>query len=202
MNKPEVVVFDLGKVLLDFDYTPAADGLARLSRLNAQEVHRLFETAPWLLAYESGQLSTKEFFAHIRDATGFSGSLADFGHFFADIFTPIDLMIELHRQLRVARVPTYIFSNTNELAIEHIRRHFPFFRDFDGYILSYEHGVMKPQPGLYEVVEEQSGRRGAQILYLDDRIENVQAGAARGWRAFLQESPDKTWQHVRQVGLL
>src|SRR5438034_4697931 len=32
----------------------------------------------------------------------------------------------------------------------------------------------------YEVVEKESGRRQAEILYLDDRPENIAVGAARG----------------------
>jgi HAD superfamily hydrolase (TIGR01509 family) len=99
-------------------------------------------------------------------------------------------------------LPTYIFSNTNELAIHHIRRNFPFFANFDGYILSYEHGAMKPGAKLYEVVERTSGHRGAEILYLDDRPENVEAGAARGWQAILQENPDKTRAAIAALGLL
>ena len=56
-------------------------------------------------------------------------------------------MIQLHAALRQQGIPTYIFSNTNELAVSHIRRTFPFFANFDGYILSYEHGAMKPDAG-------------------------------------------------------
>ena len=36
------------------------------------------------------------------------------------------------------------------------------------------------------------GRRGADLIYIDDRPENIAAGAARGWRAILHESPEKT----------
>ena len=61
--------------------------------------------------------------------------------------------MELHVAVRRKQIPLYIFSNTNELAITHIRRQFPFFGEFDGYILSYEHGAMKPDAKLYEVVE-------------------------------------------------
>ena len=53
-----------------------------------------------------------------------------------------------------------------------------------------------------EVVEETTGRRETEILYLDDRAENVNAGKARGWRVILQESPDKSWAAVRKTGLL
>ena len=68
-------------------------------------------------------------------------------------------MVQLQAALRQRGLPTYVFSNTNELAAEHIRRNFPFYANFDGYILSYEHGAMKPDARLYEVVERQSGRR-------------------------------------------
>ena len=110
-------------------------------------------------------------------------------------------MLDLHAALRERGVPTYVFSNTNELAVGHIRKHFPFFSQFNGYVCSYEHGAMKPDAKLYEVVERQSGRRGADILYLDDRPENIAAGAARGWQVILQESPEKTRAAMHKLGL-
>jgi len=117
-------------------------------------------------------------------------------------FVPIAPMVELQATLQRNGLPTFIFSNTNELAVNHIRRVFPFFAGFDGYILSYEHGAMKPEAKLYEVVEERSGCRGGEILYLDDRPENIEAGAARGWQVILQESPEKSREAVRKMGIL
>ena len=111
-------------------------------------------------------------------------------------------MIQLQAALRQRGLTSYAFSNTNELAVEHIRRSFPFYGNFDGCILSYEHGAMKPDARLYEVVERESGRHGAEILYLDDRPENVAAGAARGWQVILQETPEKSRAAIQQLGLL
>jgi HAD superfamily hydrolase (TIGR01509 family) len=111
-------------------------------------------------------------------------------------------MIELHAALRRRGIPTYIFSNTNDLAVEHIRRNFPFFKHFDGYILSYQICAMKPDAKIYEALEKLAGRHGADIVYLDDRPENAAAGAARGWRAILHESPEKSRAAVEKFGLL
>ena len=61
---------------------------------------------------------------------------------------------------------------------------------------------MKPDAQLYEVVERLSGRRGADLLYLDDRPENIAAGAARGWQVILQETPEKSRAAVQKLGLL
>lgn len=200
--KPKVVVFDLGKVLLGFDYRIASRRLAGRSKLNADSVQRFFEQSPLLYDYESGQINRQQFFDAVRAETGFSGSLKEFGTFFADIFWPIEPMVALHAELRAKRLPTYIFSNTNDLAIMHIRRNFPFFANFDGYILSYEVRAMKPDPRIYEALEELSGRRGAEILYLDDRQENADAGAARGWQVILQTDPAQSRSVVEGLGLL
>src|SRR5438552_14381114 len=200
--RPKVVVFDLGKVLLDFDYGIAARRIAARGKVSPEAVKSFIDHSPLLFRYETGQLTKEQFFAEIRAASGFRGDLEEFSGFFSDIFVPIEPMVALHAELRRRGVPTYIFSNTNELAAGHIRRRFPFFHNFDGYILSYEHGAMKPDAKLYEVVEKQSGRRRAEILYLDDRPENIAAGAARGWQVILQESPEKSRTAIEALGLL
>lgn len=202
MIVPKAAVFDLGKVLLNFDYRLAAGRLSGRGNKSPEEiVHLLLET-PILLHYECGRLQKGEFFGEFCKATGYGGSLDEFTLGFGDIFTPIPEMIDLQAQLRRASVPTYVFSNTNELAVDYIRRHFPFFNTFDGYILSYEHGSMKPDPRLYEVVEASTGRMGPEILYVDDRLENIQTAAARHWQAILHEQPAETRRQVELRGLL
>ena len=185
------VVFDLGKVLVDFDYDIAIPRIAARSTLPPAEVKKFFFQSHLLVDYESGRLTRQEFFEAVCKATGFRGTIEEFGELFADIFMPIPPMIELHAGLRHRGIPTYIFSNTNDLAIEHIRQNFPFFRDFDGYIFSYKVKAMKPDAKIYEALEKLAGRHGADILYIDDRPENVAAGVARGWGTILHETPEK-----------
>ena len=199
---PEAVVFDLGKVLVDFDYAIATRRMAAHARMTGEELFHWFATSPLLGRYESGELTSQEFFIEICAATGFRGELAEFGSYFADIFTPIAPVVELHAQLRAQKIPTYIFSNTNELAVAHIRAKFPFFAGFDGYIYSFEHRAMKPDPKLYEVVERMSGRRGPQLLYLDDRRENIAAAAHRGWQAIHHKDPATTRARVQELALV
>src|ERR1044071_1601556 len=202
MPRPQIVVFDLGKVLLDFDYGIAAGKLASQTKLMAKDILSVIGQTPLLFKYETGLLTKTQFFAEVCEATGFCGGLEQFSESFGDIFVPIQPMIELHSELQRSGLPTYIFSNTNELATEHIRKRFPFFNTFNGYIFSYEHGAMKPDARLYEVVEKISGRRQGEILYLDDRPENIAAGAARGWQVIFQETPEKTRAAFQALGLI
>lgn len=198
----KAAVFDLGKVLLDFDYAIAARALAARGHMVADEIWRFMLRTPLLLRYETGEVTTDKFFQEICAATGYRGTAEEFAECFGGIFSPIQPMVDLHTALRARGLPTFIFSNTNELAVRHIRRNFPFFHHFEGYILSYEHGALKPDHPLYEVVERQTGRRGAELLYIDDRPENIATADQRGWRVILQENPEKTLAQVRQLGLL
>ena len=202
MMKPSIVVFDLGKVLLEFDYSIAGRRIAAQAKMPAAEVQEFLNQSPLLHRYETGLMTRLELFEKMRQATGFSGNLEEFGGFFADIFTEMPEMTALHAALRRQGIPTYIFSNTNDLAMEHVRRNFPFFAHFDGYILSYEIRSMKPDARIYEALEAMAGKRGAEILYLDDRPENVDAGAARGWQVILQTDPAKSRAAIEQLGLL
>jgi glucose-1-phosphatase len=202
MTVPKAAVFDLGKVLVDFDYSIAARRIAARGKMTVLEIAAYINRSPLFVEYESGRVTTQQFFDEIRRVTGFQGDLAEFSNCFADIFTAIEPMVQLQAELQQRGMAAYAFSNTNDLAVAHIRRTFPFYSKFDGCILSYEHGVMKPDAALYEVVERQSGRGGTEILYLDDRPENVAAGAARGWHAILHESPEKSRAAIQKLGLL
>ncbi len=186
-----VIIFDLGKVLVDFDYSIAARKIAARSRKAPSDLSAFLSCSSSLIQFESGKLTRQGFYDAVRAAIELEANLEEFGGYFADIFTEMPGTIALQRELRQNGYKTFVFSNTNDLAVEHVRRNFPFFKDFDGYILSYEIGGMKPQPEIYEAMEAMTGKRGADLIYIDDRSENIEAGKARGWRAILHESSGK-----------
>lgn len=198
-GKIEAVVFDIGKVLLDFDYRRAAMKLAAGTKLGGDEVKKILDHSPLLFSYETGHMTSEQFYREVAAAVGFTGDFQQFAGCFCDIFTPIDEIIDLHSRLRQRGMPTYICSNTNPLAVDHMRRCFPFLKDFDGYVFSYEHGAMKPDPKIYEVVESMTGRRGPALLYIDDRLENIEAAQARDWQAIHHQTPTLTLDRVRHL---
>jgi FMN phosphatase YigB (HAD superfamily) len=182
MKKPEAVVFDLGKVLLDFDYGRFANNVLHKCGVPVEEILTAVNQSDLLVRYESGLVTSQDFFAEVKRASKYTGEYHDFEPVFGDIFTEIPEMIALHGRLRDRGVPTYIFSNTSEIVIKHIRANYPFFSGFTDYIFSYEHRSVKPQPRIYEVVEARTQRKGAQLLYIDDRPENIEHGRERGWQ--------------------
>jgi glucose-1-phosphatase len=201
MKSPHVVVFDLGKVLLDFDYSKVGARLRQYCELSREEIIRTVNQSPLLYRYETGLLTTEQFFQEVKKAAKFSGEFQQFEPIFADIFTPILEMVDLHTRIRRRGVPTYVFSNTNEIAVRHIRATYPFFQNFTGYVFSYQHGSMKPDAAIYDIVERITNRKGEDVVYIDDRLENVEQGRARGWNAIHHAVPKETIRKIESRGL-
>lgn len=196
---PRAVVFDLGKVLLDFDYGILARRMAPKSNISAGEILGVVNQTPLLHRYETGLISDREFYDAVVAATGFRGEETQFLNWFGDIFTEITPMVDLQTALARKGIPTYVFSNTNAQAIRHVRESFPFYRQFTGEVLSYEVRSMKPDKRIYEAVEAMSGFSGGDLLYLDDRPENIAAGALRGWQAWIHADPGETVPQVSEL---
>lgn len=181
--KPRAVVFDLGKVLLDFDFRRAASALAPKSSIGADRILALINQTPLLHRFESGLINAREFYAEFAREAGYAGTAEEFASDFSDIFTEIPDMIRLNRRFRAAGLPTHIFSNTSSLVVDFIRVRYPFFSEFTSHILSYEERCMKPGVPIYEAVEKSTGSTGPELIYFDDREENVEAALRRGWSA-------------------
>ncbi|MCL4177315.1 MAG: HAD family phosphatase [Verrucomicrobia bacterium] len=197
-----LVVFDLGKVLVDFDYHIAARQLSPHTRFSPDRLIELMLRTPLLLDYERGAITSTEFYDALVLQTGLRCPFPEFASRFGDIFSPIEPMIELLEHLRALGLPTAVLSNTNELAIQDIRAKFHFFAGFKHHILSYEHRAMKPDPALYHALESTSGFIPSQIVFLDDRPENVEVARKLGWHAFVHHDPAATRRTFTELGLL
>ena len=198
--KVKAVVFDLGKVLVDFDYSIASRKLAARSSKAPSEVQKMLDHSPLLYRYESAGMTSQEFYREFCVHAGFLGDFEEFSAAFADIFSEMPEMIAFQRELRNEGVPTYILSNTNEIAIRHVRKNFPFFANFTGYVLSYEQRALKPHAPIYQVAEQMSGCRGGELVFIDDRADNIEGAAKLGWQTICHRDPAETITFVR--GLL
>jgi FMN phosphatase YigB (HAD superfamily) len=197
--KVKAVVFDLGKVLVDFDYSIAGRSLSSKSRRDPREVQALLDHSPLLYSYESAAITSLDFYEAFRRDAGYEGAFEEFAACFADIFSEIPEMIRFQQELARAGVPTYILSNTNEIAVGHIRRNFPFFGNFTGYVLSYEQRALKPHAPIYQAAEKLSGLRGRDLVFIDDRDDNVAGAANLGWQTIHHRSPAETIPLVKSM---
>ncbi len=176
----EKVLFDLGNVLLkfDFDHTHrklAAHG-AELDALESQEMIDL------KLHYESGKITNSAFLQAVRELSGFSGSDAVFTQAWQHIFEVNAPMVAILAQMKDSGLPCYLLSNSNDLHAQHIRSTYDILDHFDDVIFSQEAQVMKPDLEIYEMAIRRFGLDPSQTLYIDDAAENIAAGRHLGFQ--------------------
>ncbi len=197
---PEVVIFDLGKVLVDFDFTRFARQIEPHCDWSAERIMAEIVNDPMLVEYESGHVDSETFFERVQKRVGYRESYETFGRQFGEIFTELAEMGELQARVKAAGIPIYAFSNTNELAIRILKR-YAFWPRFEDVVLSFEHGGLKPEAKLYDVVEQRVGRKGDALLFIDDRAENIEAARERGWHGIVHTTHQATEAGLRAVGL-
>lgn len=102
----------------------------------------------------------------------------------------IEGSIALQRALRAKGVPVFALTNFGKDSFEHALPLMDFLADFDRLYVSGRMGVIKPDPAIYRMVEEDCGLPPDSLLFTDDRTDNITAAARRGWRTHQFES----WQ--------
>jgi 2-haloacid dehalogenase len=102
----------------------------------------------------------------------------------------IEGSIALLRALRAKGVPVFALSNFGQHSFAEAMPKMDFLAEFDRSYVSGRMGVIKPDPRIYEMVEEDCGIAPERLIFADDKAENIVAAAARGW----QVHHFSTWQ--------
>ena len=79
---------------------------------------------------------------------------------------------------------------------------YPFLREFDRDFISGHMGVIKPDPQIFQMLEDESGLSGDALIFADDRDDNIAAAAARGWNTHLFKNPEGWAARLVEEGLL
>ncbi len=91
-----------------------------------------------------------------------------------------------------------ILSNSAPGAREAERR-YGFEGLADDIVYSHEVGLAKPDPAIYELTARRLGVRPAEIAFLDDHPQNVEAARAAGWHAVLHETTPASIDEVEAL---
>jgi len=195
-----VVFFDLGNVLVKVNYKAIIAKIADIFRIPEELVLQ-----PSLLAvekqFEKGQLTIAEHLEAVKKIfkSGDQITIDDLEKIWEVAFELNVDVWQIAQKLR-QQVPLFLLSNTNALHIGVIRRKYDILDYLDGLILSYEAGVLKPEPQIFEYALQKAGVTDRQALFIDDLAENV-AGAERcGISAHLFSTPTKLQEFIRKYG--
>jgi glucose-1-phosphatase len=177
------LIFDLGKVIVDFSFDEAYSRMRAASGLTDADIRARFLHGSLMADFETGRIGSQAFVAEVNHRMGTQLTMKNFSELWASIFHPAPILgVELLRSLRQQH-RLILLSNTNELHFETIRESYPHVRHFDALVLSHEVGVMKPDRAIYELALQQAQCAANECLFFDDLAENIAGARAAGLNA-------------------
>ncbi|KMW58951.1 Hydrolase [Candidatus Rhodobacter oscarellae] len=109
---------------------------------------------------------------------------------------------KLLRALRAKGMPVYALSNFGDMTFAMAEERYPILKEFDKRFVSARMGVIKPDPAIYQMLEEGVDEAPEALLFIDDRAENIDAAQARGWHGHLFETEQGLADRLMAEGLL
>lgn len=198
---PQAVIFDIGNVLIEWQperFYDAQIGVDRRRALfDAVDLHAMNESV------DLGENFTKVITQAAQELPAWHDEIMMWHDRWLEMASPaIDHSSRLMSALQAKGIPVFSLTNIGIETYPIAEQKYPSLREFDRDFISGHMGVVKPDPQIYKMLEDGSGLSGGALLFTDDRPENIEAAAVRGWQTHLFEGSQGWADRLISAGLL
>ena len=201
-ERPSAIVFDFGGVLMDWN----PRHLYRKLIDDPEEMERFFEEIgldAWNLEQDRGRPFSEGVAILSRQFPHRAELIAAFHERWEETVTgPIEPSVEILRELKELGYPLYGLSNWSAETFGLVRPRHSFFDWFDLIVLSGEERVVKPEPAIFEILLQRTGRTAGECLFIDDSAVNIAGAEAVGLQTIRFESPEALRAELVERGVL
>lgn len=201
--KITTIIFDLGNVLIDFDYNIVARKIRQYSDKSIQEIYSLFFDSGLTRIFEEGKIAPREFFLKIKQLLNLKLEYNKFLPIWNEMFflskknkAVYNLAKGLKNNYKLA-----LLSNINILHLDYLKTNFPVFDAFHKIIPSCQIGTRKPYPLIYKKVLETFQAKAENVFYTDDRPELTEAAKKLGIKSFVFQGLEQLKKDLESLGV-
>ncbi len=184
----KTVIFDLGKVLIPFDFSRGYRAMEPFCDYPAAEIPRRIAATDLVHRFETGLVESRDFVEQLSGMLDLRITYEQFCEIWSSIFLPEILVPESLLAGIAERYRLLVLSNTNAIHFDMVRRNYPMLRHFDDLVLSYEVKAMKPSPLIYREAIARAQCRPEECFYTDDIAAYVEGARREGIDAVQFES--------------
>jgi FMN phosphatase YigB (HAD superfamily) len=195
-KRPELILFDIGSVIIDVDHLEIATRLAKSSEdpryTDQAEVLSALKSvsAPLINDYDTGKISSESFYQQMVSTYQLTMDFDAFREAWNSCFREnVQVSALVNRLGQDYRL--FLLSNTNAMHFECLQATFPVIRNVKTAILSYEVRSRKPERAIYEHALKLGDVPAESVWYVDDRIEFVNAATQLGIHAIQFQTASK-----------
>lgn len=177
-----VIVFDLGNVLIPFDYQIVVKKFNRIKPGLGDKFYKLYEENYNIHRdFEKGIINTEQFLTIMLEWLEGKVFGKKFCRIYSSLFSVNQNVVDLLPALKKKKYKLVLLSNTNPIHKKYGYEHLDFLKFFDKLILSHEVKHLKPEKEIYKAVESFTGEPSKEHFIIDDIKEYVDAAKKFGW---------------------
>jgi putative hydrolase of the HAD superfamily len=199
--KLKTLIFDLGGVIVPFDFMRAYRRFEAMTGTPPETLRATIAATGLVPLFESGQVEPDEFVERLTAAIGVSMSRQEFRDLWVSIFLPEALIPEEFLERLRHRHRLLLLSNTNAIHFDMVRETYPQLRHFDRWVLSHEVKAMKPSAAIYAAALAHARAEPGECFFTDDVPAYVEGARNAGIDAEQFTGLDALVGHLRARGV-
>lgn len=195
------IVFDLGRVLLDYDWK----GYLETFGFSEEKFNRIAEAtflSPVWAEMDRGSKTYEEFVEEFAaQAPEYD---KDIREVIAGCYRTIHRMPYAEtwvKYLKQQGYGLYVISNYGEYTKEHTRKEMPFLKYMDGVIFSCDVKHIKPEPEIYQILLERYHLNAGECVFIDDMEANCEGARTQGMQAVCFWSFKQAAAELEKLGI-
>ncbi|WP_223424294.1 HAD family hydrolase [Tateyamaria pelophila] len=197
----KAVVFDIGNVLIEWQperfYDSVIGPERRRAMFDAVDLHAMNDLV------DLGHHFTDTIYATAEEYPDWRAEIRMWHDRWIEMASPaIDHSVRLMAALQAKGVPVFSLTNFGIQSYDHAATHYGFLHQFDRDFISGHMKTIKPDPTIYQMVEDATGLAGGDLIFTDDRADNIAAARARGWHVHHFDGPQGWADRLVSEGFL
>ena len=186
----KTIIFDLGRVLLCYEPKEYLNEKYKKPEIVTALMTHIFNSKEWVML-DRGILNNAEAAAEMAaNSPGYRDEITECMHNWVEMMLPIEGSVEILKRVREIGYKTLILSNFHREAFETVFNKYDFFRLFDGGVISFQTGSVKPEPAIYNELIGKYKLKPGEALFIDDMQKNVTGAQKAAIEAILFQSPE------------
>lgn len=194
------IVFDVGNVILNFDYRKVIDQFTNLEEEKEFIMNNIIHSPEWLGfgLIDTGYITKKEAIEIVKDRTNHTNDdlIENFWNNYNNYAIIDNDVLNLIKKLKEKSYSIYLLSNINEYTYNFVKKS-GLFDIVDGYVLSYQEHQIKPYVSIYNTLLNRYKLNPSECIFIDDNEKNIKTANDLGMIAKKVE-PDN-YKSVRNV---
>jgi putative hydrolase of the HAD superfamily len=197
----ETIISDMGQVVLHFNNRLFFRKMTQYTNRSEEEIRAVTHAHIEIVdLFDKGKIRPEEFYQKAKTGLEAEVSYEDFFAAYCDVFAVNPLTLGILKKLK-PKYKLILLSNTDIVRFSYIKRKFPELLIFDGYVLSFDYGLMKPDPRVYIAALELAGSNPERAVFIDDIQENIDGAERVGIKGLLFTPEIDLEKALRDLGI-